>query len=135
MPCPLFEPTRVALNPKAAHARLPLLAEHDGLCHATDPPVAPALEWRFAGCNQGRDQEHCPRFPAGREAVVRRFNVQSNTGATLVVLVSEEKNHSPVRWREVHFSTIEGKLNDPPADLCEVAQIQVFCANYLQRFP
>ena len=48
----------------------------------------------------------------------------------LVVLVLEEADHTPVRWREVRYSTELGVL-DACGDECERGQIAAFCQTYL----
>ena len=134
VPCPFFEPVSIASNPHAAHARLPLIAEHDGLCHGTGVPSPAPDEWRFSGCNHGRDQQHCPRFPLPNSSLIRRFTVKEESDTTLSVLVSEEIHHIPVRWRVVQYSVSRRELLDSSKDACEVAQIRAFCLAYLRRF-
>ena len=132
MPCPYFEPTQVAGDPQSAFGRLPLIAEYNGVCHRDGSAIKGRSPLRFEGCNQGRWHAECPHNNQMDSRVSRRFTVRARTETTLVVLVLEEVDHAPVRWREVVYLPAENAFTELIDSAAESAQIRAFCASYLQ---
>lgn len=134
MPCPYFEPQRVASDPQHASARLPLLDEYDGLCHAVGAPLAIAVELRFRCCNHGYSRGCCDRFPASEVRSGLRYNVVRRTAASLEILCVEEQHYAPLRWHAVEYFFESERIEPEPADVCMRAQVLAFCRSYLKRF-
>ena len=133
MPCRYFEPLQIVPTPFHPKARLPLIDEYDGLCHAgTDPVYVPA-ESRFPGCNHGNRDNPCGRFPADRERVVLRLTVAKQEPDSLEVLAIEEANHTPLRSQTVRFLLRSEELMPDLAEACQRAQLVAFCRSYLKR--
>lgn len=135
VPCPYFEPSQVASDPHAPHVRLPLISEYDGFCHASGSVTPVSRDLRLDSCNQGHHQGRCGCFPSSEGFRSRRFTVQSRTNTTLRLLVLEEQNHTPVRWRDVEYSVPSDTVAESGTDHCETAQIRAFCRAYLDKFP
>ena len=145
MPCPYFEPLRVVTDPLHATARLPLIDEYEGLCHAYTELLHAPAELRFRYCNHGYSQGGCQRIPVPevRSSDVRaygvrscaRFNVVRRSEATLNLLCIEEQNHAPLRWQPVEYSILQDRLSVEINDICLAAQLLAFCRSYLKRFP
>jgi hypothetical protein len=135
MPCPYFEPQRVAAEPTHSNARLPLIEEFDGVCHAGAQlsPVQPSTRLRF--CNHGNARGQCAHFPAADAPSAFRFDVLRRSAANLDVLFVEESLYAPVAWRALTFTIESGRLDPDPADRCQRAQLLAFCRSYLRRYP
>lgn len=135
MPCPYFEPLQIAADPKYRHARLPLIDEYDGQCHAQPEPAAAPHALRFCCCNHGYSARSCDRFPAHEQRSAMRFHMARNTGASLEILCVEEADHVPVRWYSVQYFPERDQLDPEIRDTCVRAQIAAFCRSYLAHFP
>ena len=135
MPCPCFEPQRVAANRRNFGGRLPLLDEYDGLCHAVPNPFESPPDLRFRCCNHGNSRGTCALFPAGEPRSSIRFDVLKRTTGALELLYVEECSYAPLRWTAVRYSTASGDLEPDLADVCVRAQALAFCRSYLERFP
>ncbi len=133
MPCRYFEPLQIVAAPFHPNARLPLIDEYDGLCHADTEPVYVPAESRFPGCNHGNRDNFCGRFPDGGERVVLRLTVAKQEADALEILAVEEANHSPVRSRTVRFLLPSEELMPDLAEACQRAQCVAFCRSYLKR--
>ena len=133
MPCRYFEPLQIVSKPFHPNARLPLIEEYDGLCHAETQPVAVPGETRFAGCNHGNRDVSCGRFPSDRERAVLRLTVAKEDGDSLEILAIEEANHSPVRWQTIRFLVQSEELVPNLAEICQRAQLLAFCRSYLKK--
>lgn len=136
MPCPYFEPQRVANDALYPTARLPLIEEYDGVCHAhaelADAPAA----LRFRYCNHGYSRHACERIPAGDARSCTRYNVIRRSGSALDVLWIEEENYAPLRWHVVQYSIPGDCLTATElGDLCVTAQLLAFCRSYVKQFP
>jgi hypothetical protein len=130
MPCPFFEPTQPVPSPAHPGARLPLIREYDGYCHACGDVKTAPEELRFECCNHGYSRSKCPCFPAAEPVSCIRYTIRGEDGAALRILCIEEQDHTPLRWVEVRFelasSTVSG---DVPAILR--AQAEAFGRSYL----
>ena len=135
MPCPYFEPQRVASDPLHASARLPLIDEYDGMCHAHPDLISAPPELRFRCCNHGYSRGGCERVPASDVRSSARYNVVRRSEATLEVLCIEEQNYAPLRWQSIQYSIGSDRLTVELSDVCLAAQLLAFCRSYLQRFP
>jgi hypothetical protein len=135
MPCPHFEPQRIALRPAHANSRLPLIDEYDGLCHADDLPADIPASARFRFCNHGYSRGECGKAVTASEPRSNRFELVKRDQSSLELLVIEEQEYAPLRWAKIIFSTAEHRLEPEPADLCLGAQLRAFCESYLRHFP
>lgn len=135
MPCPYFEPQRVASDPLYAIARLPLIDEYDGVCHARTELIGVPAALRFRCCNHGYSRGGCERVPAGDVRSCARYNVIRRSEAALDVLCLEEQNYAPVRWQRVEYSIANDRLTLELTDVCLAAQLLAFCRSYVKRFP
>lgn len=134
MPCPYFEPQGVARDPQHANARLPLLDEYDGLCHASEEPLAIPLALRFRCCNHGYSHGCCERFPKSELRSGLRYDVVRRSATALEIICVEEQQYAPWRWHSVRYF-FEGERMEPEvADVCMRAQLLAFCRSYLKRF-
>ncbi len=134
MPCPYFEPQRVAPDPQHSSARLPLLNEYEGLCHASGEALAAPSALRFRCCNHGYSTGCCDRFPVADVRSCLRYNVAKRTATTLEILCVEEQLYAPLRWHSVQFVVDTGHMEPEVEDLCMRAQLLAFCRSYLERF-
>ena len=134
MPCPYFEPQKVVENSHHPNARLPLLQEYDGLCHAGSEPVQAPAELRFDCCNRGYSKGSCARFPLAEARSSMRYSILRRTSATLELICIEEQNYAPLRWRSVQFFLESKRLEPELDDACITAQAIAFCRSYLGRF-
>ncbi len=134
MPCPYFEPQRVASDPQHATARLPLLEEYDGLCHALGEPLGVAPTLRFQYCNHGYSRGSCERFPAGETRSGVRYTVVRQTAAALEILCVEERDYAPLRWHSLQYFFDTECIDPELPDHCIRAQILAFCRSYRKRF-
>jgi hypothetical protein len=133
MPCRYFEPLQIVPIPFHPNARLPLIDEYDGVCHACPDPVAVPADSRFAGCNHGNRGKLCGRFPADSDPSVLRLTVATKDSDALEILAIEESDHRPIRWRTVRFLLRSEELMPDPGGICERAQLIAFCRSYLKR--
>lgn len=117
------------------NARLPLIQEYDGLCHAGSEPGAIAASSRFAGCNHGNRDDVCNKFPAGQDQMVLRFTILREDDDSLEILTVEETNHRPSRWNPVRFTVTGEQLTPDLSDRCLRAQLLAFCRSYLREKP
>lgn len=135
MPCPRFEPQRIALYPTHSNARLPLFDEYDGVCHAAGQPAQISEDSRFRFCNHGYSHGECGHSLQPDAPSCNRFAVLSRDCGSLELLCVEEQEYAPVRWLKVRFSIAEERLEPEPPDTCLRAQVRAFCRSYLRRFP
>ena len=134
MPCPYFEPVQVASDGRHARARLPLLDEYEGVCHATGIPLAAPAELRFACCNHGYSRGCCQRFPGGEARSGIRYHVLRRTPVGLEVLCVEEQDYTPLAWHSMQYFFEGERIEPEAADACIRAQLLAFCRSYLKRF-
>jgi hypothetical protein len=113
MPCPYFEPRQALPQPTYPSARLPLIDEYDGVCHARTEALPVEAEGRLRFCF--------------------RFDVVQRSVAGLELLFIEEAFFAPLAWRRLQFVIDGERLEPDPADPCERAQILAFCRSYLRR--
>ena len=135
MPCPYFEPRHIARNPAHPNARLPLIEEYDGVCHAgaESAPVPEAA--RFRCCNHGYSQGECGRMPAAEKNSCSRFGVLRRADDCLDLIYLEEQDYAPARMQRIRFSISTGALDPEVTEPCARAQVQAFCRSYVRRFP
>jgi hypothetical protein len=135
MACPYFEPQNIASPATHPGARLPLIDEYDGLCHAGEASFLPAAAHRFRHCNHGNVQGgECSHFPAGDVPGCMRYQVEGRGPLHLELLIIEERQHWPHAWQRVQFE-ISGEIFRPPLPGQVVqAQALAFCRSYLKRF-
>jgi hypothetical protein len=134
MPCPYFEPRRVAAQPRHANVRLPLIDEYDGVCRAASEAIEVPGELRFGCCNQGNSRGLCGHFPAGETRSALRYDMLRQTPATLDLLWVEESDYAPLAWQRVSYFVDRDCLDTETGDACKQAQILAFCRSYLARF-
>lgn len=134
MPCPYFEPQQVAEQPQHATARLPLIEEYDGLCHATRDLLAVTPEIRFERCNHGYSRGLCQRFPAGELRSSIRFTIVREDERTIDLICIEEQDYAPLRWRSVQYFFQSECITPELSDRCIHAQVLAFCRSYQKRF-
>lgn len=136
MPCPQFQPQRVATDPLHTSARLPLIEEYEGLCHAQAEPVTAPPDLRFRYCNHGYSQGACQRMPFAAESPsCSRYNVVRRSESALEILCIQEQNYAPLRWQSVTYFIATDRLAVDLPDPCLTAQLLAFCRSYLKRFP
>jgi hypothetical protein len=134
MPCPLFEPQRVAKDPHNTAARLPLLEEYDGLCHAGEPREAVPPELRFRCCNHGYSQGVCRAFPAEEKRASLRYTVTRSDPKTIQLMLITERDYTPVTWQSLEYFVGSDCIQPDLADPCLRAQVLAFCRSYLKLF-
>src|SRR5947209_6518910 len=134
MPCPFFEPQRRTGAPAYAQARLPLIDEYEGLCHAGDSPETPPDSARFRCCNHGYSRPACARFPQIEERSALRYSVIRETVETLQVLCIEERDHIPAPAATVRFDLATSTLLANELTFLMQAQALAFCRSYADRF-
>ena len=135
MPCPYFEPQRVAIDAHHPAARLPLLDEYEGVCHAGGDSLPAPHARRFECCNQGYSRGCCERFPAAEDRSGLRYDVLRRTPAALEIVCIEEQQYAPVRWQSVQYFFENEQTEPEMTDECMRAQLLAFCRSYLRRFP
>ena len=135
MPCRFFEPQRPAARPQHAAARMPLIEEHEGLCRAGATPMNAPAELQFQCCNQGNSRGICPHFPSQDTRGSLRYTVTARSSTDITLMIIEESEYAPLRWREAHYSIPQGRLDTDIGDLCTHAQVMAFCRSFLRRFP
>jgi hypothetical protein len=134
MPCPYFEPLWPARSPAHADARLPLIQEYEGACHATEPTSTPPSELRFRCCNHGYSRGQCGRFPHADVISALRYHVVRRTAESLELLCIEEIEHRPGRQLRFVYDVRAASLIPPAANQPLQAQALAFCRSYLERF-
>ncbi len=134
MPCPFFEPQRLAADPLHPGCRMPLLEEYDGKCHAAAEPLAAPAELRFQCCNHGYSRGVCSSFPAAETRSSIRFDILRSDAEALEVLYLEERECAPLRWQTVRYALSTETLQPELQDICARAQVLAFCRSYLRRF-
>jgi hypothetical protein len=136
MPCPYFEPREPVPEPTRLNARLPLIDEFDGFCHAipTAPHSVPP-DARFRLCNHGNARGQCPNFPAHDNRSSYRYEVLRRSVAHLDLLFVEESLYTPVSWHRLAFDISAQSLAPEPSDLCRRSQLLAFCRSFLYRYP
>ena len=135
MPCPYFEPKQVATDPQHPRARLPLLEEYDGLCHAMRDPLPVSSAVRFQCCNHGYSRGLCERFPGNESRSGVRYNIARRTGTALEIICIEEQQYAPLRWYSITYFFENQRIEPELSDICIRAQVLAFCKSYLRRFP
>jgi hypothetical protein len=135
MPCPYFKPQRVVSHPQYASARLPLIEEYEGTCHAGPEPFTTPEAQRFRCCNHGYSRGVCAHFPESELRSGLRYDVRGRSSDVLQVLWIEEQNFAPSRWQVVSYSISSEQLEPEIADGCLRAQLLAFCRSYLRRLP
>jgi hypothetical protein len=134
MPCPYFEPKQVATDPQHRGARLPLLDEYDGLCHATGDVLGVPSDVRFRCCNHGYSRGGCDRFPRDESRSGLRYNVVRRTGTALEIVCVEEQQYAPLHWYSIQYFLDSERIEPQLSDTCIRAQVLAFCRSYLKRF-
>ena len=134
MPCPFFEPTTVASNVQFKDARLPLLEEYEGCCHATHHPFPIPSELRFQSCNQGYPRGICNYFPPTEIRSCIRFDVAACNAEAIDLLCVAERDHAPIHWHRVRFVRATEEVVPALTDTSARAQVVAFCRSYLRRF-
>jgi hypothetical protein len=134
MPCPYFAPRSIAARPQNPNARLPLIDEYEGWCHAGSEPIEAPAELRFRFCNHGYSKGCCERFPSREARSSLRYHVANAVDNTLELVCIEEQNYAPIRWRKFQYSSGSQRLEPEPEDACTQAQAIAFCESYLRRF-
>ena len=134
MPCPFFEPVRVVSRPEFPGARLPLLEEHEGICHARQEPFAAPAELRFRCCNHGYSRDRCEHFPAAEIRSAIRFDVLQQDAEEIEILCVEERDYAPLRWQKLRYRVAAGVIEPELPDACARAQARAFCQSLLRRF-
>jgi hypothetical protein len=134
MPCPYFEPQAVASGPQHANARLPLIQEFDGVCHAAAEPFAVPDEHRFPCCNHGYSRARCQHFPSTESRSAFRYTILKQSASVLELVCIEEQDYRPVRWYPTSYFAETGLLEPELADSCMRSQVVAFCRSYLERF-
>jgi|GEM_PF-1896182 len=137
MPCPLFEPQRRVSPASEGTARLPLIFEFEGLCHAGNQSIDALHSFRY--CYHGNAEGHCdnlPGSPLSGSALPSslRFDVTARTESMLSVLVVQERNYWPLAWSRVEFLIEDGRIMPEIEDVCRRAQVFHFCRSYLEKF-
>lgn len=134
MPCPYFEPQRVLIHPEHLRARLPLIEEYEGMCHAHGEPFAAPASLRFQCCNHGYSRGCCEHFPVDHGRSCLRYSVLGCTPTALDLICVEEEGYAPVRWHAFQYILATGRLDPDPCEIPMRAQALAFCRSYLARF-
>jgi hypothetical protein len=129
MPCPYFEPLQPVAEPAFHNARLPLIEQYAGLCHAS----AEAVYSTESCCNHGYVRGQCERFPKSSKNRAHRFSLLRRDPEELELLFVNEEEYSPVSIRQLHFSVSGNRLSEHDLDCCAAAQALAFCRSYLRR--
>jgi hypothetical protein len=130
MGCPFFQPTEAVSQPTHPGARLPLILEYNGLCHASAAGVPVPDEMRFRCCNHGYSRSQCGHFPVAETVSCFRYTVVSETPEQLEILCVEERDHTPVRWQRVQFDIFDNRVH-AGLSLCARSQAEAFSRAYL----
>ncbi len=134
MPCPYFEPQRVVISPRYANARLPLIHEYQGVCHAAAEPQTAPEALRFQYCNHGYSRGACDCFPSIETRSCLRYTVVRRTATALELVCVEEQDHAPLRWQTLRYILTTGELDPEVSEICMRTQALAFCRSYLQQF-
>ncbi|HEY7209737.1 MAG TPA: hypothetical protein VH477_05640 [Bryobacteraceae bacterium] len=134
MACPFFEPQVIVRLSGYPGARLPLIEEYEGACHAGSSVFEAPGELRFQCCNHGYSRGKCPHFPQSETRSAVRFDVVSRSTEFLELLCVEEQDHAPLRWLSLRYAIASGTLEPVLEDICAQAQAQAFCRSFLRRF-
>lgn len=134
MPCPFFEPITVIARATFPNARLPLLEEYDGLCHANKETQPVPRDLRFACCNHGYSRGSCPHFPLSEVRSAVRFDVRNCGRETMELLVVEERDHFPIKWTVVRYRLATNEFEPQIADHVAQAQLLAFCRSFLRKY-
>lgn len=133
MPCPFFEPLHPAAHPRDPAARLPLVEEYDGTCHASNEAFPCPADRRFSQCNHGYSRGVCSFFPPRESRSCMRFSVVALNPAEITLLCVEERDYAPLGWRSYIFLRGAETIEPDPGDVCIRAQMVAFCRSYLRR--
>jgi hypothetical protein len=134
MPCPFFEPQHVAEHPHNAAARLPLLEEYDGVCHAGEHQVRVPPELRFRCCNHGYSQGVCTAFPSTEKRASLRYTVTRSDSNIIQLMLITECDYAPLNWQSLEYLVGPESIRPDVADPCLRAQLLAFCRSYLKLF-
>jgi hypothetical protein len=136
MACPFFEPVKAASVQRHPGARLPLIREFEGFCHASGEGVPAPAEMQFQQCNHGYSRGECASFPAIETRSCFRYTALSETLDCLEVLCIDETDHTPTAWQIVRYrvatGTIEPDTNNSDVDICRRSQAAAFARSYLE---
>ncbi|MDQ2774799.1 MAG: hypothetical protein M3Y57_07735 [Acidobacteriota bacterium] len=113
------------------NARLPLIVEYSGVCHA--PPGAPIpapADMRFA-CNHGYSHEKCAHFPLETLVSALRFSILGQNEEMLHFMCIEESGYAPIRWHTLRYVAATDVLEPLVTGKCINAQALAFCRSYL----
>ena len=130
----MFEPVRAVSPPSYASARLPLIDEHDGICHAAMEAIAVPAELRFRACNNGYSECLCGHWPKEETRSALRYSVTAQSDNALEIVCVTEKDHTPMHWLRARYLLDTGALEPVLSDICMQAQALAFCRAYLKRF-
>lgn len=130
MACPFFQPLQPASRPAHAGARLPLIREYDGLCHAGGAPVPAPADVRFQCCNRGYSGDDCTAFPDSETLSCLRYAIRAESAQMLQVLCIEESEHRPIRWMEAGYDIASGAVEGDMSAIMR-AQAAAFARAYL----
>ena len=133
MPCLYFEPTKPVDHPSHERARLPLIEEYDGRCHALPQPFPAPGDLRWQCCNQGYSLGRCSHFPSGGVGGALRYSVTVHTPESLELIWIEERDYAPFRHGALHFNLGEGSFLETGLDALLTTQALAFCRSYLKR--
>ena len=131
MPCPFFEPQHPVEHRTHVNARLPLIVEYSGVCHARRDAPVPAPEDMRVGCNHGYSRDECTHFPLESSAAALRYSVLGRDGAVLDLLCIEESGYAPIRWHTLRYVAATDALEPQVTSKCMNAQALAFCRSYL----
>ena len=132
MPCPFFEPQKVVERPTRVNARLPLIGEFTGLCHAGETPVVAPAGLLFAACNQGYSRGTCVHFPSQETRSALRYSVVAQTDCVIDLLCIEEADYAPLQWKRLQYRIAEGELSPETTPLLMRAQAVAFAREHLR---
>ena len=131
MPCPYFEP-RERSSKSLRNARLPLIDEYKGMCHArAGQPAAVPAEMIAGPCSHGYSRGTCSQYPADTKTAAMRYSVLRQSDETLDLVCIEEAGYAPVRWHALQYSKATGLLAPDVGGECMKAQAIAFCRSYL----
>ena len=133
MPCLYFEPTTLVEEPFDRRARLPLIDEYDGRCHAVSGAPAVMDQVRWPCCNQGYSRGRCSQFPADGFGGALRYSVTSRSEDQLALVWIEERDYAPFRYGALHFEISTGCFAETGLDALVAAQALAYCRSYLKR--
>ena len=132
MPCPFFEPQKVVEQPTRTNARLPLIGEFIGLCHAGETPVVAPEDLLFAACNQGYSRGTCSHFPGQETRSALRYSVVAQTDCVIDLLCIEEADYAPLHWDRLQYRIADGQLSPETTHPLMRAQAVAFAREHLR---